>query len=312
MKYKMRKGYIALIGLGAIGTPLAHLLHRKYQKEFILLADKTHVTRLREKDIFINGDKFCPKIVDDCHLLDKPVKIVFVCVKNYSLETTCDFLKDILDEDTIILPLQNGVYSYRYMRERFPNNVVLEGFAQGPNTKVISDGFEYQNPGVYHVGTNCEIYKEQAKMIYEMLQMVGIQCYLDDNIRHAVWKKLMLNVAGNALTAITEIDYCMFNNSNEAQMICRTVMQEFVKVAESENIIISESDVEDTMKYFMNYKESKHTSMLEDVLHKRQTENEYIAGYIKGLAGKKNIDVPYINMLYLLMKIKENVYLGNI
>ena len=305
----MENGYISLIGLGAIGTPLAHLLYKKYQSEFILLADEQHAKKLREKDISINGDKFAPGIVDNRNLLHRPIKVVFVCVKNYSLETTCDFLDEMIDIDTVILPLQNGVYSYRYMCERFPNNIILEGFAQGPNTKITCSGFEYQNPGVYHVGTSCIDYRGQAKAIYDMLRVVGIQCYLDENIRHAVWKKLMLNVAGNALTAITEMDYSMFKNSIEAQMICRTVMQEFAVVAKSENINISESDIEDIMKYFMGYKESKNTSMLEDVLHRRQTENEYIAGYIKRLADEKGIDAPYINMLYLLMKIKQDVYL---
>ena len=35
----MQNTCIALIGLGAIGTPLAHLLWKKYCDDFILLAD---------------------------------------------------------------------------------------------------------------------------------------------------------------------------------------------------------------------------------------------------------------------------------
>ena len=44
-------------------------------------------------------------------------------------------------------------------------------------------------------------------------------------------------------------------------------------------------------------------------LHKRETENEFIAGYISGLASELGIYTPNIDMLYYLVKIKESVYL---
>ena len=52
--------------------------------------------------------------------------------------------------------------------------------------------------------------------------------------------------------------------------------------------------------------------MLEDVINKRPTENEYIAGYIKRLAIKHGVSAPFIDMLYSIMRIKEDVYLGKL
>lgn len=308
----MQDGYMALIGLGAVGTPLAHLLYQHYRKGFVLLADEKHGVKLRNKTININGQEFAPWVVTKREELAKPIQAVFICVKNYDLVTTCRCLKEIIDDSTIILPMQNGIYSYHYLSEVFPNHVVLECFAKGPNTKITCTGFIYENPGVYHIGTSIEKHREKAQIIYRMLQSAGINCCWDDDIKHAIWKKLMLNVAGNAMTALTEIDYGMFKNSYEAQKICRIVMQEYKSVAATEDVLITEGDIEDVMNYFISYKGSKRTSMLEDVIHGRETENEYIAGFIRRLAKENGINTPFISVLYSLMKIKEDVYLGRL
>lgn len=308
----MKTGYKAVIGLGAIGAPLSHLLWKEYKDEFILLSSEEIAVNLKKNDIFINGEPFSPRIITKKEELEKPIDVVFVCVKNYSLELTVECLKNILTDETKILPLQNGLYSYRYMKEQFPNNVVLEGFAQGPNTRIKGNEFVYEKSGTYHFGTSYQTYEKDARFIYNILNSAGIPCCWEENIQYSIWKKLMLNVAGNAMTAITEIDYSMMRKSTEAQKICIDVMREFQKVASFENVHITDEDIEDVMKYFLGYDKGKHTSMLEDVLNKRKTENEYIAGYVVKLAQKNKINTPLIELLYLLMKIKEDVYLKNV
>ena len=140
----------------------------------------------------------------------------------------------------------------------------------------------------------------------------GVNSVYSDNIKYEVWKKLMLNVAGNAITALTGVDYCMFAKSLETQYLCRTVMGEFVTVARAIGIELTEKDIEDTINYFLSFKVSKKTSMLEDVTNCRPTENDFIAGYVSKLAQKKGINVPHIDTLYYLVKIKEDVYLKRI
>lgn len=305
-------GYIALIGLGAIGSPLAHLLYQKYGDRFILLSSEEIKKDLIKQPLYINGQRFDPRIVTPSHTLDKPLQVLFVCVKNYSLDGAIDTIFPFISDKTVILPLQNGVFSYDFFRKKFSNNVILEGYAQGPNTRIFENNIVYQNPGVYHIGKNHSDYKSYAQDVHTILVDADVPCIFDENIRHAIWQKMMLNVAGNALTALTELDYSMFKKSPDAQKICRLIMDEYVTVASKEGIEITQDDIEEVMTYFINYGESKHTSMLEDVLNKRETENEYIAGYIFSLAQKYNLSTPYIELLYSLMKVKEDVYLGKL
>ena len=303
----MRDKYISLIGLGAVGSPLAHKLWSEYGDDFALLSSEDFIHTL--KDLFINGDPFTPNIFTKKSDLKKKIGVVFICVKNYHVESIAEFLKGLIDKDTIIVPLQNGVYSFDWFSKEFPNNFIVEGFAQGPNTQILKNIYVYQKPGVFHIGTSNSDNKERCEHVFSVMKQAGVECYYDDDIRHQVWKKLMLNTAGNAITALTGIDYCMFEQSEEVQDLCRRTMKEFATVAATQGVKLGDADIEEIMEYYLSFTVSKHTSMLEDVLNKRRTENEYIAGYINKIAEDNNISVPNIKMLYELMKVKEQVYL---
>lgn len=300
----------AVIGLGAIGIPLADSLHKKLGGNFTLLCDESHFQKLSSRPVYINGKKFSAKVVVSNSQLKISPDIIFVCVKNYSLDSASEVINKTCSEKTIILPLQNGVFSHSYFVKKFPKNIILQGFAQGPNTKHIENDYIYQNPGVYHLGTKNTEWKDSAASVAELLLTSGINCILEDDIEYSVWKKFMLNVAGNALTALTQIDYSQFRYSQEAKNLCVSTMQEFKQVAAALNIKITKSDMNKTLEYFLHYTEPKHTSMLDDLLNKRPTENEYIAGYISRLSQEYELSTPVIDTLYRLMKIREDVYMN--
>jgi 2-dehydropantoate 2-reductase len=209
----------------------------------VLLSDSRHAQRLSSGLLHINGRAFDPDVITPETYNGEKIGVLFICVKNYSIDETADQISDMIDEDTILMPLQNGLFSYNYLREHFPDNIVLEGFVQGPNTRIYGNDIVYQNPGVYHLGKNYRGMKSYAKAVYEIIREAGVPCVLEDDIRHAIWCKLMINVAGNALTALTDLDYVMIRNSEEAQKICRTIMQEYKFVAATEDVLITEADI---------------------------------------------------------------------
>ena len=304
----MLKKYISLVGLGAVGTPLTDLLFKEYGDDFALLSSREFLGQL--EGININGRQIEPKIFCSKEELDKPIGVIFICVKNYHLTGVYDLLKNMIDCDTVIVPLQNGLYSYDFFVKNFPENCVIEGFAKGPNTKILPNNhFVYEKTGVFHIGTSYAEKRDKTLGVYELMKKANVPCYYDENIKKEIWKKLMLNVAGNAITALTGLDYSWFADFPEAQELCVDVMKEYAIVAKTQNVIIDEFDIESVIKYYLSFNVSKKTSMLEDVLNCRQTENDFIAGYIVDLAKKEKIATPKTDVLYELMKIKERVYL---
>lgn len=299
---------IALIGLGAIGVPIAHKLQQEYKDSFYLIADDERKRKLQEKSIHINGELFTPKIVSELDYTEIGiVNLLIVCVKNYGLSGILRNISPFVGSETVVLPLQNGIYSHDFFETHFPGNIVLSGYVQGPNTELTKDGFQYQNSGELHIGS--EHYKDSAKSVVEILQTASIPVTYEKDIMKMVWKKWMLNIAGNSITALTGADYSLFKLYSDLQMVCRMAMREFVKIAAAEGIKLSETDIDDIIQYYVSYVGGKKTSMLMDVINERKTENDYLAGSALQLAQKHEIYAPIISTLYYLMEVKEEVYM---
>ena len=61
-----------------------------------------------------------------------------------------------------------------------------------------------------HIGNPFDLEKDYASYVYNLLIYAGVNVYLENNIRKMVWKKWMLNIAGNSITALTGADYNQF------------------------------------------------------------------------------------------------------
>lgn len=300
---------ISLIGLGAIGVPIAHKLYQTYADRFSLILSGTRRNRFESSETRINGQRFLPCVISSREELNEALDLLIVCVKNYDLESALADIIRVVTPDTIILPLQNGIYAYEFFKKNFPNHVVLEGYVQGPNTYWEKRNYYYQNAGTMHIGSSNPLFQEGAEKAYTQLVNAGIDVYLEKDIQHMVWKKWMLNVAGNSVTALTGADYSMFKYYSDLQQICISAMEEFLQVAEAEHVSLDKKDVQDVIEYYVSYNGSKKTSMLMDVLNERKTENDYLAGMLLKLAERHGLNLPVIQTLYCLMEAKERVYM---
>lgn len=298
---------IALIGLGAVGAPIAHKLYSKYQDDFYVICDESHRQKINDiKEI--NGDVFAPLVATHSDDIKGKLDVLILAVKNYDLISSLERADQFISQNTILIPLENGIWACRYLRNRYRENIVAECYVRGPNTKKIYNGFEYTQSGVIHIGTSKEAETNKLKEVFQILKDGGLSIFWEDNIKKMVWAKWMLNVAGNTVTALTGASYRQFADSRDLQMICRRIMKEFLLVSDTEKVGLTYADIDETIDYFVGFNTDKITSMLQDVMNETRTENEYITGELLRMAEERDIDLPINKTMYSLMKIKEAVY----
>ncbi len=299
----------AVIGFGAIGSPIAHLLQLHLNDGFSLVATGMRRLMLESRNVTINGESFRAHILPDAYHPLSPDLLVS-CVKNYDLESSLPDIRSVVGDHTIILPLQNGIYAYDFYRRQFPKNAVLRGFIQGPNTRRRGNAIRYTNPGVVHMGIDSPELRDAAAAVNVLFTAANLRIVMDNDIARAVWRKWMLNVAGNTVTALTMADYSDFRSNPELPRLCTQSMNEFASVANAEGVGIVQDDIDEVINYFMTYEGSKRTSMVEDVIAQRRTENEFLAGELVRRAERHGINVPITRTLYGLMQIREELYLN--
>lgn len=297
----------AIIGFGATGAPLADLLWASLGSGFRLVATGAHRAAMERDAATVNGRVFCPGFIPSDDDWGFP-ELLVICVKNYDLVSALPDIRAVVGPQTVLLPLQNGVYACDFFRKEFPDNMVLRGYVQGPNTRRRGNAIRYTNPGTVHFGTSREDKRPMVMRVRTSFAAAGIPSVAETDIEASVWKKWMLNVAGNTVTALTLADYSDFRWDPELVRLCRASMDEFLQVALKQGVALSERDVDDVIDYYTSYEGSKKTSMLEDVLACRRTENEYLAGELVRRAQELGIDVPVTQTLYGLMHVKEELY----
>lgn len=299
---------ISIIGVGCVGSVIAErLLKQNVDLSIIALGKRRE--KLKSEGLIVNGVKYDIRIAEES---DPAPDLLFICVKNYDLEQTLEDISKFIDSHTIILPLLNSVTPTPIIQERYPGNHVLYGYIQKIDAYRDGNEFKYNIAGDIHFGDAInEGNNPTLILIKEMLLKAGFGAFIDRDMIRGVWKKWMLNVGANQVSALTEANYLQFAQIPEIEKVLRLAMQELMIIAGYEGVNISTIDISDIIQYLTTYQFPKKTSMLQDVQARRKTEVDYISGDIIKLSEKWNYPCPVNLTMYYLIKSKESAYLNN-
>lgn len=301
--------HIAIIGAGCVGSVLVERLISSEQNLTVsVIAEGRRSHRLSQSGITVNNTKFFPPNARD--VPEKP-DAVFVCVKNYDLEQACADMKNLIAPETMIIPLLNSVSPTPTIQVFFPKHRVLYGYISKIDARRENHEVFYNIAGDVHFGDAENLCPDSALLeVRKILSSSGFGAYIDDDMRRGVWRKWMLNVGANQISALTEADYLKFGEIPEIEQVLRLAMHELLIIACYEGVNLSTQDISELIEYLTTYPYPKKTSMLQDILAHRKTEIDYISGDIVRLSRKWNCPCPVNLAMYYLIKSKEACYLS--
>lgn len=298
---------ISVIGAGCVGSVFAQLLYKLDKTNVTLIAKKPYNQILEEQGLTVNRERYDIPLLKET---DTPPDLLIVCVKNYDLDAALEDMSKFIDEHTLILPMLNSISPTPTIQERFPKNRVLYGYITKIDSYSKNGEYFYNIAGDVHFGyaQNTTIAPE-LKELYDLFNKAGFNAFIDKDMIHGVWRKWMLNVGANQVSALTEANYLQFAKIPEIEEILRLAMMELLSIACYEGVSLSTKDVSEIVEYLTTYQFPKQTSMLQDVLAKRRTEVDYISGDIIKLSNKWNCPCPVNLTMYYLIKSKQSAYL---
>lgn len=302
---------VAILGAGAIGSMIADKLEQKFGADFYLIADGWLAEPLKKDGLIVNGRPFKPAVIENREMKPERLDLVIVTVKNFHLPDTIKLMKKVIDRNTVILPLLNGVYAFNELTANFRENQVLCGIIVKTDADRDKEGnIIYTTTGEIQVGEGKAEDCDAAKSIVAFLKEAGLNSSHYENIRYMQYRKWMLNVGVNQVSALTGAEFGAFQVIPEINQLMEALMNEVREVAAAEGIPLKEEDVKELIAFTSQYPKDKKTSMLQDVLAERKTEIDYFAGDVIRYGKKHNIPTPYNHALYLAISARERVYLG--
>jgi 2-dehydropantoate 2-reductase len=241
--------------------------------------------------------------------LDVKFDLLIFCVKNYQLEEAIEDVRSFIDDNTILITFLNGVTARTRIHSAYPNNKVLYGLSMKIDAQRVENGVVNTEDGEIHFGeADNTVLSPEVKAVQECFNDSGIKNIVFPDMIRMIWKKFMLNVGVNQVTAVTKAPYGKVTKIGTNLTLFREAMTEVLLIAKASNIDLREEDIEDFVTLMNNFSPSGRTSMLQDVEARRKTEVDYFAGTVIELGKKLNIPTPVNHVLYCIIKSLEELY----
>ena len=294
---------VRIIGAGAVGAVVGWKLYKHADLAFIV--DEERKERY-SGGLAVNGEVIdfrflTPSEADTADLL-------IFAVKNVSLEDAADEASPFVGENTVILSLLNGIEAEEKLSERFGAEKVLYGFITDLSS--VHDGTEttcFSGGGNIVFSEKYNTRSVRVEEIATLFDEAGQRYTIPENIMHEKWWKFMLNTCFNTLSAILIADYAAISSNSDFIRAVRLEAREVQTVAKKEGVIITQDDIEEMIRRVTALQDHGKTSMLQDVLSHRETENRYFAGAVSRLGKKHSVETPISDFLSILLEAKRRV-----
>ena len=292
---------VRIIGAGAVGAVVGWKLYKHADLAFIV--DEERKERY-SGGLAVNGEVIdfrflTPSEADTADLL-------IFAVKNFSLEDAADEASPFVGENTVILSLLNGIEAEEKLSERFGAEKVLYGFITDLSS--VHDGTEttcFSGGGNIVFSEKDNTRSARVEEIAALFDEAGQRYTIPENIMHEKWWKFMLNTCFNTLSAILIADYAAISSNSDFIRAVRLEAREVQTVAKKEGVIITQDDIEEMIRRVTALQDHGKTSMLQDVLSHRETENRYFAGAVSRLGKKHSVETPISDFLSILLEAKR-------
>lgn len=210
-----------------------------------------------------------------------------------------------------VLSLQNGVDNEPVIAQTLGRSRTLGGLAVRIGGHIIAPGrIEATGPAQVVMGSwpnhNSEqIFSTAAlESFAEALNQSGIPARLSADIRHELWRKLLINNGVNPLSALTGLDTRSLTSHPVYGKTVYRMMQEVAAVSKADDVALSQQDVDEMFELISSFDAIK-TSMLVDKEKGRPLELDGISGAVIQRAVQLNIEVPNTELVHALLQQQE-------
>ena len=300
---------IAVMGAGAVGGYFGGLLARA-GNEVTLVTRGAHLEAIRSEGLHVKshwGDFTVSPDATDDPTTSAPVELVVLTVKTYQNAQALPALAPILDQDTAVLTLQNGVDTYQEAAGALGQDRVLPGAAY-IEAHIESPGTVRQVGEVVRVvfGETDGSSSARAERILETLLAAGINAELSGDVVKELWTKFLFISALAGTTSVSRASMARLLEREEPREMVLAAMREVEAVGRAYGVNLDTDVVDRTWHYVETTARDLHASMHTDLEMGRPLELEALTGAVVRIGKQVGVPTPVNSVLYsMLLPHKE-------
>jgi 2-dehydropantoate 2-reductase len=292
---------VAVMGAGAVGCYFGGMLARAGH-DVVLIARPRHVDAIEESGLHMETRTFDEHVRLAASSEPDAVQgaqLVLFCVKSTDTESAGALIRPHLAPGALVLCLQNGVDNADRLRAVLPGDAVAAA--------VVFVDTEMAGPGhLKHHGRGDLVIEPSAlsDTVTQALIAAGVPAEVSANVRGALWAKLILNSAYNAVSAIAQLPYGKTVQGVGIQDVMRDVVAECLAVAKAEGVEVA-GDVHAAVDKLAGSMPNQYASTAQDLARGKPTEIDYLNGLIVKRGEALGVPVPANRVLWAMVKLLE-------
>lgn len=267
---------VAILGMGAIGHVVAAALDGRVE---LVRVDRTHAP-LRDGEA--------------------PVDAAVVCVKAYGTEWAADAAARLLHPDGVVATVQNGLGNVETLASRVgPDRASLGVIYVG--AEMVAGALKATGAGRAELGRPAHPgARERLEALATAMQAGGMTVTVVDDAWPSVWRKLVVNAAMNATTALFGITNPELLHHPAARPIADDLARETARVATAAGVPIDPETAPGMWHPVTSF--VNRSSMLQDMAAGRPTEIDAINGAVVREGARLRVPTPVNEAMTILVK----------
>lgn len=298
---------ILIVGAGAIGGYFGGRLLEKGE-DITFLVRKKRKQQLEKDDLIIesvNGNlKLQPKTIvagEDAGQFD----VILISTKAYHLQDAIKSVKQYAGENTMILPLLNGIIHIEKLVAEFGSERVIGGLCFIEST-LNHDGKIIQTSTAHDLvfGERNGENTERIHRLEQAFSQTKAGFRLSQNITGDMWHKYLFITGLSGITTLMRAPMGPIRDNLSGYETTIKLFNEIINVMNSINAPITEN-VEFQLKKVARLGYLMKSSMQRDMEKGLPIEADHLQGYLIEMAKENELQVPVLEAVYANLKIYE-------
>jgi 2-dehydropantoate 2-reductase len=292
---------VAVMGAGAVGCYYGAVLARAGH-QVTLIGRPQHVEAVQRSGLRLQTktlDEHVPVQASTEPAGVRGARLVLFSVKSTDTEAAGKALAPHIERDASILTLQNGVDNAERLAATLGREVI---------PAVVYVAVEMAGAGhVRHHGRGELVIGRGAgsKAIVEAFGAAGVPVEISDNVAGALWAKLIVNCAYNALSAISQLPYGRLVEGVGVPAVMRDVVDECLAVAQASGVKVP-GDMHDAVRRIAQTMPGQYSSTAQDLTRGKKTEIDHLNGFVVRKGEALGVGTPVNRVLLALVKTIES------
>ncbi|MFJ7934738.1 ketopantoate reductase family protein [Sporosarcina sp. NPDC096371] len=297
---------ILIVGAGAIGGYFGGRLSEKGQDVTFLVREKRkeilEKTGLKIESINGNAD-LVPHLITASDV-GETFDLILVSTKSYHLAQAIDDIRPFVKDDTIILPLLNGIGHLDQLIDAFGENAVIGGLCFIETTLDENGTILQKSPSHQLIyGERSGEITPRIEKLQEVFDGANASFELSTQITQEMWHKYLFITTMSGITSLMESPIGPIMELETGRHTVKSLLEEIAAIMREMEAPIKKCITTDLFNKIETMSYDMKSSMQRDLEKSLPLEADHLQGFL--LHHAQATPVPILETIYTKLKIYE-------